>query len=647
MTTGFQAEALTDSQRSDYDRRRNEIAADVLRLTTLAGSGHPGGSLSTLDALIMLYAQGNFDPESPRDPSRDRVVISHGHVSPGVYGTLANFGYFPIQEAYRGFRKAGTVFGGHIEKEVPGVEWNTGNLGQGLSAGCGFAVANRARGIDASIFVGMGDGEQQKGQISEARRFAVKFKLSNLIAFVDVNGLQIGGDTDDIMPNNLPAVWEAAGWNVLTVPGHDWDALYSAFGDAVRTNTKNPEAPTVILLETVMGHGFSSIEGDAKYHGTVLGDEMLAQAFEELGAVNDIGALRADRQTHTSSLPHEVAIERSIDLDLGTPRNYEASIATDCRSAYGNALADLATINKDREGSWPILGFSCDLEGSVKMGGFHKATPNWFYESGIMEHHTAVAAGAASTCGVVPFFSTFGMFGIVETYNQQRLNDQNDGAPKVVVTHCGLDVGADGPTHQCIDYISLSRNLFGFELYYPADPNECDRIIRTVAGRYKPTFVAMGRSKMTAISSPDGEPLFGGGFKFEPGVWHQLREGNDAAVIAFGPMVARAVAVSDQLRDEGINVRVLNASSLSPHDEQAILKTAAEVGTILTYEDHNVYTGLGALVCQTLGENGVAAKVIRLGVSKYGTSGEPDDLYAEQGLAPSDLADKIRNAVRG
>jgi transketolase len=647
MTTGFKAEALTDDEKQELTERRKAIAADILRLTSLAGSGHPGGSLSTLDALNLIYARGNFNPKEPRAVDRDRLVISHGHISPGVYGTLANYEFFPIQEAYRGFRKAGTVFGGHIEKEVPGVEWNTGNLGQGLSAGCGFAVANRARGINSLVFVGMGDGEQQKGQVSEARRFAAKFELSNLITFVDVNGLQIGGDTGDIMPNNLAASWEADGWNVLKIDGHDYDALYDAFRAAALRETKNPDAPTVLLLQTVMGKGVSSIEGDYQYHGQALDGDMLENAFEELGAESNMEELRADRQSHTSSLPHKVAIERSIDLDLGSPRNYEPSTVTDCRSAYGNALADLAKVNVDREGSWPILGFSCDLEGSTKMGGFHKATPDRFLEAGIAEHHTAVAAGAASTCGVVPFFSTFGMFGIVESYNQQRLNDQNSAAPKVVVTHCGLDVGADGPTHQCIDYIPLSHNLFGFELYYPADPNECDRIIRTVATRYKPTIVAMGRSKLHPIANEDGEPAFGGGFKFEPGVWHELRGGDDITVIAYGPMVYRAVNVSDQLRDEGIDVRVINASSLKPIDEQAILRAADETGKIVTYEDHNVHTGLGAMVCKTLGSNGVAAKVIRMGVSKYGTSGNPDDLFAEQGLAPTDLADRIRNAAKG
>ena len=644
MNRGFEAVDLSSEDLIALAAQRKAAAADILRLTWLAGCGHPGGSLSTLDALLLLYRFGKLSPDKAQAPDRDRVIISHGHISPGVYATLAQHGYFAIEEAYRGFRRAGSVFGGHVENCVPGVEWNTGNLGQGLSAGCAMAFASGVHQRPYHVFVGMGDGEQQKGQVSEARRFAAHFRLSNLIAFIDVNGLQIGGDTQRIMAQRLQEEWEAAGWNVLSLDGHDHHALYTAFRCATRRETPNPDAPTVLLLRTVMGKGVSFIENDAKYHGQSLTSEQVRRAFAELGVEDDLDALLALRAAGSDTRAHHVPVDRDVQIACGTPRTYDVATKTDCRSAYGDALLDLAQHNKDNPDAWPIIGISCDLEGSVKMNAFHKLTPARFVEAGIQEHHSAVFAGALSKERCVPFFSTFGMFGIVEVYNQQRLNDQNSAAPRVVVTHCGLDVGEDGPTHQCIDYIPLAHNLFGAELYAPADPNETDRIIRYVASRHVPAFVTMGRSKLPTLATPEGQPALAG--DFQGGRWITLREGNDAVVFAFGAMVWRAVAASDRLAAEGIQLRVVNASSLKPIDKDCILKAAKEVGRLLTYEDHNVHTGLGALVASTLGDAGIAARLRRLGVQRYGTSGPPDDLFAEQGLATEDLMAAARELAR-
>lgn len=642
MSTGFDAPELSDELLEQLTERRAQAAANALTLVTLANSGHPGGSLSSLDALMLIYQCANLDGDNPTDFDRDRVVVSHGHISPGVYATLSDAGYFDIEDAFDGFRRCGSAYGGHIEKEVSGVEWNTGNLGQGLSAGAGFAIAGRTRNQDFNVFVGMGDGEQQKGQLSEARRFAAHFNLSNLIAFVDVNGLQIGGKTEDIQDQDHAAVWEADGWNVLEADGHDFAQLYEVFRAAVRRETKNPDAPTVLLLRTVMGKGVSFIEDLAAYHGQALTVDQLRDAYKELVVEDNYDTILTHREEAT--LPEAVfERDREVNLILGDPITYPAGEVTDCRSAYGAALEDLAKRNVDREESWPLLGISCDLEGSVKMQGFRKLSGNRFIEAGISEHNAAVVAGAASTLNTVPFFSTFGMFGIVETYNQQRLNDQNEAAPRVVVTHCGLDVGEDGPTHQCIDYVAIAHNLFGFELYAPADANETDRIVRYVAGNHQPSMVTMGRSKLPTISTPDGKPALAQ--EFVPGKWQILREGDDAVVFAFGTMVYRAVAVSDALKEEGIGLRVVNASSLKPFDREAIIDAARIVGTLFTYEDHNVHTGLGSIVAGVLGDEGIGARLTRLGVSHYATSGKPDALFAAQGIAPEDLAKAVKDAV--
>jgi transketolase len=638
---GFLSPELAQETVSSLQDARRRAAADIVRLTSLATCGHPGGSLSSLDALLVLYAGMQHRPTQPDWEGRDRVVVSHGHISPGVYSTLALHDYFPIEEAWVGFRREGSVFGGHVERVVPGVEWNTGNLGQGLSAGAGFAMANRIHGIDARTFVLMGDGEQQKGQIGEARRFAAKFGLTSLVALIDVNGLQIGGRTDDIMPFDLAGDWRADGWEVVEVDGHDLQALHQALHQACHHATR----PTVLLLQTVMGKGIPFIENLHKYHGQALSDAQAREAFALLGQPDNLVALRALRAERDSALPHHVPSAGPPVIATGVPRTWGPDEKTDCRSAYGLALADLARANHDQPGHWPIVGISCDLEGSVKMNDFRALTPDRFLETGIQEHHAAVLTGAMSTVRTVPFYSTFGMFAVVEGYNQQRLNDQNEAAPRVVVTHCGLDVGEDGPTHQCIDYVALMRNLFGWECYLPADPNETDRIVRTVATRQVPSLVAMGRSKLpTLCDRTTGTPIFGGDHTFTPGVWTEVRPGADAVVFATGCMVYRAVEASDRLHAEGFGLRVVNASSVKPFDRACIVEAARLVPRLLTYEDHHRDTGLGALVGQVLVDEGIPARLTRLGVSRYSTSGPPDALFAAQGLSPADLMEAARGA---
>ena len=260
---------------------------------------------------------------------------------------------------------------------------------------------------------------------------------------------------------------------------------------------------------------------------------------------------------------------------------------TDNRSAYGDALEDLAVLNNGGEVP-KVLGFSCDLEGSVKMGGFHKVSANAYFESGIQEHHAATASGAISREGFATFFSTFGMFGVTEVYSQMRLNDINDTSLKLVCTHLGLDVGEDGQTHQCIDYIALLQNLFGFSVFIPADPNQTDRIIRYVAQIPGNFFVGMGRSKLAPILDESGRPVFAGDYEFSPGKADWLRHGSQAAVLAFGPMAHEAVKASEKLnRQYGISTAALNFASIKPFDVDAIVE-AAKTGLIVTAEDHHI-----------------------------------------------------------
>ena len=631
---------LDEAELETLAAMRRRCARRILLSTTLAGSGHPGGSLSSLDLLLVTYGMIKHDPKQPRMEERDRLIASIGHISPGIYSALSEYGYFTEDDFLSGFRRTGSGFPGHVEKIVPGVEWDTGNLGQGLSTAVGLAAAFKTQGRDNRVIVIMGDGEQQKGQVVEAVRFAHKYKLDNLTVVIDRNHLQICGSTEDIMPQDLNGIYAALGWQVEEIDGHDCNAVFQAMSKATRNDSG---VPMVIMARTTMGKGISFMEDLAKYHGAPLKKEQLDAALEELGVENDFEHWQARRNEPVGTSTIMGREQNYPEVQPGTPTVYAADTMTDQRSAYGTALLGLAKSN-NKDDSLKIAGISCDLEGSVKMGGFHAHSPAAYFEAGIQEHHAAGMCGGMGSVGMAAFFSTFGVFAASEVYNQIRINDFNHCNMKIVATHLGLDVGEDGPTHQCIDYLGLFRNLFNFSVFMPADPNQCDRIVRYIATQAGNHFVGMGRSKTPVICKEDGVIFFDADYEFTPGRADWLRRGDAATIITYGAVAPYAVEAWKLLKDAGIDVGVLNMASLLPLDKES-LHEAAAIGPVITAEDHHIETGLGAAAALVFAESGQAVQMKRLGVGRYGASGKPADLYKSQGLDPASLAAAVREIL--
>ena len=635
----FQAEKLDEVSLKRLAELARLARGDILKMTTIAGSGHPGGSMSSIDFYLILYSYANVDPKSPSDPDRDRIVISHGHTSPGVYAALGRTGFFPIEAAIANFRKAGSPFEGHVEKGIPGIEWNTGNLGQGLSAGCGFALGAKLLKKDFHVFVTMGCGEQQKGQISEARRFAVKYGLDNLTVIIDYNVRQISGITSEIMPQNIAKNFQSDGWRIIEVDGHQFQEIYTAFREAILS-----KHPTAIMAHTTMGKGISFMEGKEEFHGKALTLDEFKKAIQELELEDDLDRYQKIQEGSALSFSKRKFPLKYPSIEIGNPRNYGKDQKLDNRSAFGNALVDLAKTNLQDDTSLPMAVFDCDLAPSTKTTGFAKQFPKNFFQGGIQEHNTVTLAGAISTLGFLSFFADFGVFGVDETYNQHRLNDINETSLKLICTHNGLDVGEDGNTHQCIDYIGVIRNLFGYKIIIPADPNQTDRVIRYVAKTPGNFLVAMGRSPIPILLTEEGTPLFSDPYEFKYGKADLVRNGKDAAIITTGGMVSRAVRACEKLREKGVEVQVLNISCLSDLDIELILK-AAKTGTVITYEDHHFQTGLGSLIANVLAEHSLGVRFRKMGITRYGSSGKPDDLYKMQGLDVESLVQVVFNEI--
>ena len=265
-----------------------KIRHHIIDETHAAKAGHPGGSLSMADIITEIYfEQMNVDPKNPGWEGRDRFVLSKGHCSPALYGALAEKGFFPVSDLLT-FRKTGSYLQGHPSlKDVPGVDMSTGSLGQGISAANGMAVAAKINGDTYRVYTVLGDGEIEEGQVWEAAMFAAHYKLDNLCAVVDWNGLQIDGKITDVM-SSLPIDEKFAtfGWNVINVDAHDFDSLRDGFEQAKKCKGK----PTVLVAKSVKGKGVSFMENQASWHGVAPNDEQHKQAIEELDkALEELG----------------------------------------------------------------------------------------------------------------------------------------------------------------------------------------------------------------------------------------------------------------------------------------------------------------------------------------------------------------------
>lgn len=265
----------------ELNKTANVIRQDIVKMIHAAGSGHPGGSLSAVEIMTALYFEiMDIDPANPKKATRDKFVLSKGHAAPVVYATLARRGFFPTEELMQ-LRQTGAMLQGHPDmKGTPGVEMSTGSLGQGISAAVGMALAGQLDKDGKQVYALLGDGELDEGIVWEASMSAAHYKLGNLIAFVDYNGLQIDGKNDDVMGiKPLDKKFEAFGWDVQVVDGHSIEAIVAAINKAKTVEDR----PSMIIAETVKGKGVSFMENQAGWHGTAPSDDDLEKALAELG----------------------------------------------------------------------------------------------------------------------------------------------------------------------------------------------------------------------------------------------------------------------------------------------------------------------------------------------------------------------------
>ena len=271
---------MNEARITELKNIANKIRIGIIDATHAAKCGHPGGSLSIADIMAYLYFEKmNIDPKAPKAEGRDRFVLSKGHTAPALYSTLAHRGFFPVEDLVT-LRKIDSYLQGHPDmNKVPGVDMSTGSLGLGISAACGMALAGKIDGKDYRVYTVIGDGESEEGQVWEASMFACHYKLDNLCVILDLNGLQIDGPITEVMnPTPHDKKFEAFGFHVITIDGHDFNAIEAAFAEAESVKGK----PTVIIAKTTKGKGVSFMENAVNWHGAAPNDEQHAVAIKEL-----------------------------------------------------------------------------------------------------------------------------------------------------------------------------------------------------------------------------------------------------------------------------------------------------------------------------------------------------------------------------
>lgn len=615
----------------------------ALESITTAGSGHPGGSLSAADILTALYfgeANGgrilNYDPADPDYAYRDRVVLSKGHAAPAWYATLAYAGFLDKDNVRNNLRRLDSILQGHPSmKHVPGVDFSSGSLGQGISAAVGLALAGKERGLNHRVYAILGDGEMQEGQVWEALLTIPNKQLDNLCVIIDANGIQIDGTTKEI--NDLAVLEDklaAFNFDVKRIDGHMYEEILDALGEDGQDSAR--KRPKAIIAYTTKGKGVTFIEDNEDYHGTALNRDELASALD--GFDTTIRTLTKKRQNVRfneidDTLRAQGAKEKRIPPVHGYKRSTsqeEYTKPTATRAAYADALLnhkddpDLFLLNADLSKSLKTDKVA------IKLGG--KRTVNL----GVQEQNMiGVAAGLAAE-GYKAFANSFAIFQMRAT--EQIINSvaYPQRNVKIAASHAGLATGPDGASHQCISDIGIITSIPNVLVLEPADAYQTQSLMQKILEDERPTYLRLGRNAMPVLFGQDDE------FELEKG--YQLTEGDDITLVASG-LTYLALEAYEALKKKGIQARVINMPTIKPIDGDIIRKAAQETMGFVTIEDHNVKNGLGGQVSEVL--DMVPSYLARIGSQdQFGTSARDwRDIYKRYGITVENIVHKTSEVM--
>jgi transketolase len=605
--------------------KARRLRALSLRSTTAAGSGHPSTCLSAADLVSALfYRIMRYDPADEANRANDRFVLSKGHAAPLLWAAYAEAGIVSEAEVLT-LRKFSGRLEGHPTPRMRWVDVATGSLGQGLSAGLGMALASKLDRIDYDTYVLLGDGECAEGSVWEAAALASHYHADNLYAIVDVNGLGQSQATMHGFDTEWYArVFQAFGWHAVTVDGHDMDAILDAFRQC---REEGGDRPRAILARTYKGRGVSFLEDRSllrdvpNWHGKPVPQDRLEAALAELGAPG------APNGFTPHPRPAPEAVSGPSGHRVKVSRKKGESAAT--REAYGDALASLA------EGDPRIVALDGDTKNSTFAEKIFETRPSHFFEMFIAEQNMVGVAAGFSSCGKIPFVSTFAAF-LTRAFDQIRMARISEADIRFVGSHCGVSIGPDGPSQMGLEDIAMFRAIPDSVILYPSDAVSTEHLVARLADQKGISYLRTSRPKTPVLYDADEEFDIGGSKVLRRSDTDRL------TIVAAGITVHEAIGAASALEAEGILVRIIDAYSVKPLDEATILEAVRETGQLLVVEDHYFEGGLGDAVLNVVGNRGAVEKVAIQGLPRSGT---PEELIDAFGIGAAGIAARVRDLV--
>jgi len=598
------------------ESKANILRLHSIRATTRAGSGHPTSCLSCAEIVATLFfKEMNIDPKNIDYIDNDEFVLSKGHAAPILYAALAEIGVIP-KEKIPTLREFSSELEGHPVPRVKGIRVATGSLGQGLSIGLGMAYAKKLRDIGRRVYVLLGDGEIAEGSVWEAINLAGRLRLSNLTAILDMNRLGQSGPTILQWDSNAYASRvKAFDWDVFICNGHNIGELVEAFGGAKRSNK-----PSFIIAKTVKGKGVKFLENVEGMHGRALNEDQLQEALEQVGP-----KVRKEDFHPTNFIKASIqAGGKTADFSIDTDYELGEMVAT--RVAYGKALVKLGELNKN------IVVLDGDVQNSTYTIYFFEEFPNRSLQCYISEQNMLGAAVGLQTQGFDVFLSTFACF-LTRAFDQIRMASYSRADLKIAGSHAGVSIGEDGPSQMGLEDLAMFRSLINSRVLYPCDAVSSEKLTCLMANTDGVSYIRTTRPKTPVIYGND-EEFHVGGSKIL-----RSSESDEVAILAAGVTVHEALEAHAILKQEEINVRVIDCYSVKPLDELTLRDAYEEIGHVVTVEDHYVEGGLGEAVASL----GIAPHILAVRTMPH--SGKPEELLAEQGIDASGIVRKVKEIL--
>ncbi len=605
-----------------WQQLARQMRVDSIRCTTAAGSGHPTSSMSAADIMAVLMEKYlRYDFEKPNYPNNDRLIFSKGHACPLLYSFYKAAGAIKDDELLS-LRTLGSRLEGHPVPEVlPWVDVATGSLGQGLPMGVGVALAAKLDKLPYRTWVLLGDSETAEGSVWEAFNTASFYKLENLTAIIDMNRLGQRGPTELQWDSaGYAARARAFGWHAIEIDGHNLEAIDKAFAEAAGVNDR----PQVIIAKTEKGHGINLTANKENWHGKALSKEQAKTAIEELGGESNL-VVQVQKPTAVNYEPAKLKGE------MAAP-NYAKDVAT--REAYGDALKALGAVHPE------MVVLDAEVCNSTYSEKFRDAFPERFFEMYIAEQQMVGAAIGFGVRGKRAFASTFAAF-LSRAYDFIRMAAVSRSTMSLCGSHAGCSIGADGPSQMALEDLAMMRAVNNSTVLYPSDAVSAYKLVGSMAELAGISYMRSTREKTPILYKADE--------KFEVGGSKVLKssDSDKATLVAAGITLHECLKAYEELKKQGINVRVIDLYSIKPIDKNTLHKAAKETGLLITVEDHYPEGGIGDAVLDAFADEKTALpRVCKIAVRSMPGSASPEELMDQAGISARHIVEAVKKALK-